>query len=476
MKTTSGNRTRSRRAVGALIGAATLGLAACGQLPTHLHDPERQSVAESIQSELRTYAQNAPKMYVAMQENLESFKVEEEALLADLAATADRAMQTRLPSLTFSEWCGAVETDAEDTARCVRPPGGESLVAGWRSDIAALDELVVTETEQLDRALKDALGRRKGAADAVGEHRKLVAEAKAAVDERSRNVAFFEAVLSKVPPIAVAGDGAEDFSAVLSRAKTAGATEFEFPLVGGSCSGDKSEDGKTCRTTVRDTLAAGVEAALEADDTALGRFARTPGLAIEVATLGLRIEQARLSSALLDLDHLQRRQDLLEDAYSAIRLSEILLDEGEQFVTTAADGLEADGVGMDTTVYKYLSLRRATAPAFVERERDTGKVLAASALTERKVGAAHGVLVALRYHALASSMVEREKAMLPVALARLDHERSITQSMAADAAWQALVQSGAAGLVAFHRTGWKPEHLANLLRLAQAAALIAIAL
>ena len=65
--------------------------------------------------------------------------------------------------------------------------------------------------------------------------------------------------------------------------------------------------------------------------------------------------------------------------------------------------------------------------------------------------------------------------MFKLELRRLDHQRSILRSKLADEAWQALVGTGLESLVAFHRGGWKPEHLANFLRLAQAAALIAIA-
>ncbi len=69
----------------------------------------------------------------------------------------------------------------------------------------------------------------------------------------------------------------------------------------------------------------------------------------------------------------------------------------------------------------------------------------------------------------------RSRAVYKLELERLKHQRSILRSKLADEAWQALVGTGLESLVAFHRGGWKPEHLANFLRLAQAAALIAIA-
>ena len=76
---------------------------------------------------------------------------------------------------------------------------------------------------------------------------------------------------------------------------------------------------------------------------------------------------------------------------------------------------------------------------------------------------------------MARAIVKRAEATYELDLQRLSHEHSIVRSKIADETWRALIGSGLESLVAYEEGGFKPEHLANLLRLVQAVALIAIA-
>lgn len=107
--------------------------------------------------------------------------------------------------------------------------------------------------------------------------------------------------------------------------------------------------------------------------------------------------------------------------------------------------------------------------------RDARKKLTAGEMIDNEHRAFRGRLVGLRKLAVAENNFRRSQALMKAGLARVDHERSITRSAVNDAARRAVITRAMEGLKAYHAGGFKPEHAAMLLRVAQVVALGTIA-
>ncbi len=423
-----------------LLGASLPG---CGIFPTHLHDPGRLKLAEEVRDEMAQYRANAPNMYAAMLENLERFKREEDWLIGELAANSDTAFVTRIPTAKGSE----LRADLEDL----------------RTEIGNL-QTVIYSGAATDA---DSKAKRKvalnGAKKAVNAAKAEVKNAKDAVTKWNGQVALLQGLIERIPDLkgTLSSDDV-DHETILEKLRALKDVEISF----------KDADGKEKKKKTGDLLK---ELGKEwgGDQPAdLSPFAGAPGLSVEIAVAGLELAEIEQKRASAELEYLKQRAVLMEDTLLLSELASELVNMAQAWALPEKD-----------RVLNYVAVKRATAPrdwkqsihGAKDRKATEDEIRENAKKLRAEINAVHRLLVSLRYHAVARSIVRRQQAIYPLELARLDHQRSIVRSKLADEAWQALVGTGLESLVAFHRGGWKQEHIANFIRLAQAGALIAIA-
>ena len=437
---TLGNRQVWQRSAAALsmvlIGGCTI--------VSHLHDPSRLKVAEEASKELSAYQEEAPEMYAAMLRNLERFKQEEDALMAELAASADTAFITTLPTATGQNL-------REDREKLKAEIG--TLRRKIQDDVKAY----FAEKEQAEASKKEVKGE-------VEDFKNEVRDAEKDLTDWNAQVAFFQELIPKVPKLtkelkndkASFGDVFEKFGEVVD-------TEVTFLDAKGETITRKisafldSSEKKDPRKVFR-RLSSGLEA---------------PGLALELATLGLQLAQNEQKRVDAQLTYLRQRATLMQDTMLVTELATALLDKAAGSTRVLPD---------DKSMVQFVARERVDAPQVWSAtigsditEEKKKKIPKIAYTWQEVVNGVHNTLVGLRYHAVARSMVSRQSAFYTLERSRLAHQRSISRSKLADEAWNALVKSGLESLVAYERGGFKPEHLANFLRLAQFAALLEIA-
>ena len=411
---------------------------------SHIHDPSRLKVAEEASKELSAYQEKAPEMYSAMLQNLARFKQEEDALLAELAANADTAFITTLPTATeknLKEDRGKIRTEIGNLRRKIQ------------DDVKAY----YAEKERAEASKKEV--KRE-----VEDFKNEVRDAEKDLTDWNAQVAFFQELIPKVPKLtkelkndkASFGDVFEKFGKVVD-------TEVTFLDAKGETKTRKisifldSSEKKDPRKVFR-RLSSGLKA---------------PGLALELATLGLQLAQNEQKRVTAQLTYLRQRVALMQDAMLVTELATALLDEAKEPTRVLPDG---------DSMVQFVARTRTKAPQVwtATIDSDITKETKKNPCKDAKcwqalVKEVHSTLVGLRYHAVARSIVLRQSALYALERSRIEHRRSIARSKIADEAWQALVGSGLESLIDYERGGFKPEHLANFLRLVQFAALLEIA-
>ena len=186
-------------------------------------------------------------------------------------------------------------------------------------------------------------------------------------------------------------------------------------------------------------------------------IADAPGIAIRILELGLELAELKKRNAENKLVGLRLRDEMYQEAFVYSRIAEILLQEADDMSALAEDENKRD----TPVVVSILRIKESTGP-------DPQDVLdSTDRMTSR--------LYALRAYATAKWFVLYQESSLPVRLARLAHQDSVTESHENDRAWQALIGSGIDALVDYHKGGVKKEDIANIVRLAQSIALFIIA-
>ncbi len=427
-----------RAVQGMACGAAIAMLAGCGILPSHVHNAERLKTAETARDELASYREKAPELYAAMLQNLERFKQEEDWLIAELAANADTAFITKLPTAT-GEW---LREDRKKIRKEI-----EELNVQLRQEMG----VDAPKTDNVNEEIK-------ASKTAVKAAKEGLTCAKATVTEWNAQTAFFHVLLAEGPKLK---------SGITAGNLTLGSA---FDLAKGFAEKEvafKGADGKDKKRKIKDFLKPGkkpddddkkpkdaAKSSCPATDRknqrlpiAFNPILKAPGLAVELANLGLKLAQAEQKRAEEQLGHLRSRAEVFEKTLLEMELASELVKLATK-----------SGLAKKETIQGYLE---SGGPA--------------GGQNKTKINNVHDRLLSLRYQALARSIIKRSAALFRLELARLSHERSIHRSRNADDVWHTLAGSGLEGLVAYERGGLKPEHLANILRLAQAAALVAIA-
>ena len=452
-------RMRRFGARGGLCSAVALvlvTLSGCDYLPSHLHDSGRLKVAEEGKVELAEYGKGAPGMYEAMLTNVERFKTEEDWLLNELAKNADTAFHTQLATLTGAKLAGARGNLAD-------------LIAALRQDI---EDKASQDAKRKDE-FKNSLDKAKGAVDASN---KLANDAKKAITEWNAQTAFFTALIQELPKLKKSLN--EDDTSVtdlIGKLKDSADLEVSFLDADGKSQKRKiTKFFKTVSTEGKKESKSGKNPLSELV-AKMKRTEKAPGLALELATLGLQLAQNRQKLAEAERARLQQRANLLQDSWTVAKLASALLKEANKAKKKMPD---------TSSALEFIALRRAKAPDpwskkiastdSTKRQEEEDQSKLSTTLWRRQVNSVHQKLLGLRYHAVAKSMVTRQRAVQMLELARIEHRHSIARSKIADEAWQSLIVSGLDGLVAYEKTGLKGEHLANILRLVQAGALYAI--
>jgi len=293
---------RSRTAYAlAICGSALLvafRVAGCAILPTHLHDPGKAASAAKLKSELDAYTQNAPFMYQAMLANLQKFKLEEDRLIADLAANRDKALVTLLPSQN------------------------QTQLGKHKDQVKArITELESAIREQANRYLKEKGLIQKELSDArqaIQKAKEAVAAAKTDVTTWNATVALLQKGIAELPSIVEtttkqrAKDGVNELAKTL---KDVGEKEVEF----------KNADQKIQKKKIRHILSEEVHGR----DTgkSILNLPDAPGITVMILTFGLELAEIQQKAAVTRLTQLSRRAELYEDSLAEELLAAKLLSE-----------------------------------------------------------------------------------------------------------------------------------------------------
>jgi hypothetical protein len=400
-------------------------ISGCGILPTHLHDSGKAASAAKLQSELAAYRENAPSMYQAMLVNLQKFKAEEDRLIVDLAVNREKALVTLLPTKNQKE----LETI-------------KSEVKG------RIDELESAITVQANRFLKEKGLIQKELSQVnstIQKAKEAVAAAKADVTNWNQTVALLKKGIAELPSIVEQKTKEESVSDIGKILKDTGEKEVEF----------RDADQKIQKKKIREIIKDQIQA--KGNDKSILSLPDAPGITLVILRFGLELAEIEQKSAVTRLTQLSGRAELYEDSLAEELLAKQLLSE-----TT---------FGVAENIVVYHDLQRLAAAARAIRQGKSSGDMEASRDFFEKTNAIVKYLQDLRKLVLADSITARTKAMLKLTEARLDHEESIMLSRLNDEAWQALLKTGADGLLAYHHGGFTREDAANIIRIAQTIAL-----
>jgi hypothetical protein len=411
----------------ATVLVTLLGCCGCA-IPSHVHSPENAAAAKEARDVMVEYGKGSPKMYAAMLANLERFKVEEEYLLAELAANVSQSLATSLPSMPWSGVKTRVDT-ALGEVRKLRDDFPATLAAAAAAPGAADAK---TLKERLDAA------------------RAAVKAAKKNVTDWNASVAVLQESLRHLIVSGSARSGAASLRSVGDAIAAVKDTPVEY----------FDADGKKVTESIGDVLRQRIPTSLTALRSADGRkslvdaLPDAPGLELVIASLGLELaelEQRRAEAHLADVAALT---ELLEDASAQLEIAEALLRPTAEWFAGTTMGRPRPGENV------FVDVRGARAQAR-DHQSDPAMVLAG-------INQISGYLYDLRTVAVGESIVTRVSHTTAVAIARLEHARSIRASSFNDVQYQAVIRSGLDGLAAYHAGGLKAEDVANIIRFAQA--------
>jgi hypothetical protein len=427
----------------ALLGV--LGVSGCALLPSHVHDKGQAEAAVQARDTMSEYSKGAPKMYVAMLANVERFKVEEEYLLSELHKNVADSLVTKGPSMTWQELSSRAESN--------------------RDNLRKLKASLGSNSEQLYSRDKKIRAELPGLEERVNAAKKAVQSAKDDVTNWNATVAVFREALQSLPlgkDTASAKDTAQVLEDVV---KKAGSKNIEYV----------DADGKTVKEPIKDVLQRRVPDLIKGlrepgggSKGLLAVIPDAPGIDVVIANLGLELAQSERQRAEIHLAQTTAVKDVLEDALVQIAVADVLLNRGAAW---AADKAKSDA---RSNVFEDIMRSRLQAREKMPRagtkalDADFQPVLNA-------IDTASLTLQNVRDLVVAESIVLRVSTTLPVALERLDHVRSITESGVNDRQYESLIRSGLSGLAAYHEGGLTSDDVANVIRFAQAVAVGVVA-
>jgi gas vesicle protein len=389
------------------------------------------------------YAQNSPKMYSTMLANVERFRAEEEYLLTELTTNFSDSLVTKAPSMTW----GALQVRVSGD-----PKSLEAQLGTLKTSLGQNAESIYADDKNARQDLKTL-------AERVAAARSAVAAAKDQITSWNASIALLRDAIQRLPAAVKSSSATRGAADLKTAIESAASRQIEYV----------DADGKTVKDTVSDVVRKRVPDLLdrlkepgEDKKTLLSLLPDAPGLGLVLANLGLELAQAEQRRAQLRLEWCAAVAEVLDDALVQIRVAETLVESSKKWLSDAR--LDAQSNAFEGVLRARMQARAMLSQVKGEpRKADFQPVLSA-------INAASGELVNLRDIILAESITARVSSTTHVALARLEHIRSITESSINDSQYQALIRSGLAGLVRYHEGGLTSEDVANVIRLVQAIA------
>ena len=432
-------------------------------IPSHIHSETNAVAARQARDTMSDYAKNSPQMYQAMLQNVDLFKVDEEDLISQLAANESTALVTQLPSMTNQDFENRIQDEMGDTKaakKIVQAAAGVAL-ADMRVDIKELKDLPA----------------------AVKQAQSNVDAAKANVNAWNMNVALIQVAITKTPINQLQSAKAENLEALANKIRQEPVTYTDA-------------EGKSQPTTVGEILNknANSSAAIATNGGSLtttitpiaSELTKAPGLDLVLANLGLQVAQLEQKRAQLELDQARNLLSLLQSSTAQLDTSLELLSQAD-FLYPVSEAalkepilkvLEDLSSGNDTALKQAApdqqpptSLRPGRPKAVRTQDNPSSIVKTRRPLTAiGRQKRLTGLLLSLRYEAVAESITSRVTTTNTLAFARLEHIRSIEESQMNDQEYQALITSGITGLVSYQEGGLTAQDIANVIAFAQAVA------
>lgn len=419
--------------------AGLLGFGGCSFIPSHVHNEAKATVARQARDAMAEYSKNAPKMYSSMLANVDRFKTEETYLLTELATNASDSLVTKAPSMTWS-----------DLSKRLGKKGTE--LNGLKASLGETAAAAVGERTTIF-ANATSLAERLAAARAA------LKAAKDDVTSWNATVALIRDAIGQLPASSSSLSGSAALSDVQSAIKAAANRQIEFV----------DADGTSVKASVSDIVQKRVPALLESlkgsagDDAVVKGLPDAPGLQVVLATLGLELAQVEQRRAEVRLERIAQTIEILDDAQVQLAVADKLLDPAK----TWADGLAQTSPRSNA----FVEISRARMQALAKIPPSTAEPMSADFQPVlNAINGASQSLVNLRDAVVGESILSRVSSTTPVALARIEHTRSIVESSINDRQYQAVIASGLAGLVAYHEGGLTSEDIANVIRFVQAVA------
>lgn len=419
-------------------------LPACRVLPSHLHNAEDEKKILEAKTAIAAHNEAAPGLYTAMRSNLELFAKEENRVLSEYADVA-------------AQGAYAYDDKAVPNKVLKRLVGDGAANKGEIHTF--IDETIpkkVDEMNGLTAQLKAEIKAAKGPADLL---KAAIKAKKDEVNAYNSSVALLRTAIAEMPGLktsfasaSVEEDPIKALEDLASSVDDLGSKKVKYVDADGKEQEKEAlEVAKASYKWFRGDSGKGV---------ALRPLPDAPGIDLIILNVSLSLLELRQAQAQADLDHLQRVKSVLAEAWNNALLARELAVDAQQVLQDANNALGEKPSYSSFTEQKV---------RLIQNQLGEDKMIDSHHRDMR------AFLVGLRRLSLAENHFYRSQALMEVAVARLEHDRSIVQSSLNDPARLSVISRAVEGLHVYHSGGFKAEHAAQILRIAQVVALGSIA-
>jgi hypothetical protein len=418
-------------------------------LPSHLHDSERADRTAKLAGLVDQYGEKSPGIYDTLLKTSQTIASQQDEVIARLAASRNDAISAQLP---FQNGEKLAEFSH---ATCVS-------LCKTRSNLTAAINDYLTEKAA---AAQDS----KTAEKAIKTPQQALDAAKDDVSNWNTTIGVLEEGIVQLPPAGKSGvNGSQSGLASLERAaQAAGDKEVSYVDAAGN--------------TQKKKISAILKDQISVSDTKV----RFKIATLTILNLGVRLANLQKQAAEARLLQLGRRLQLYERVEAETELATALLAE-------AGDTCQAQRsrliVPPDKPFIVQVSLLADEGRAAQQAAIEAGKSVAGESEQQhqqrivpkivdanRQMLALTGDLIKVRKLAIADAIARRTSIDLEISQARLAHEESILNSQANDVAWRDVIRSGVVVLDQYEQGGFTSQDAADIVAIAQAIAVGAIA-
>lgn len=402
-----------------LLGLVLIFLQGCGSiLPSHIHNPGREALALETQQVMIDYATKSPEMYSAMLLNLQTFKAEEDFLLDQLTKNYQMAFTTNAPTKSWDK---------------------------YKTELNKISSEGNKFDKQIVEKAKEFLTSKNIANDNLASANEAIIKAKAK-EKELRNIVNNWSQLN-----ALLRESYASLPDVLKVMQESQNNENPLDIISNHIRKKITyidSNGNEVEIEIRDI----VKNSQHLFNDKVSLKDNLPGIDLIILNLGLDLAEVQKKKAQAELNSLIDRTKLFEDAIVIRSLTKTLIQSAEKKMEnfTSSNPLRL--------ILNDISRSNKLDPKEIELN----------------LFDISNVLLTIRIISTSNILLARANVSLDLGLARLDHRDSIISSSSTDEAWQAVIRSGTAGLVAYHKSGWSSEDTENLIRTAQTIALAVI--